>query len=73
MRNLEGKEISRRTIVNTMRQELDNCVDPKTNEVNCTQLAETAAQTHNLYGNAVTYPIHEEVFDIAIEVAEKYG
>lgn len=58
---------------NAMRQELDNCVDPKTNEVNCTLLAENVASELDLYVDHVSWTIPEEVFDLAVEVADKYG
>lgn len=73
MKNLEGKEISRDTILSAMRQNIDDCVDPATGEVNTTRLAENAANAFDLYEDNVHYVIPEEVFELAIDANDKYG
>lgn len=48
---------------------MNNHIDP-CNEVNCTSLAEEAADVFDLYEDHEDYVIPEEVFDWAVEVAD---
>lgn len=41
-------------------------------EVNCTTLAEAAANEHDLYEDDYTYTIPKWVYDMAVDVAEAY-
>lgn len=42
------------------------------NEVNCTRLAEDAAEEYNLYVDEVDFEIPEWVFDLASDTGTKY-
>jgi hypothetical protein len=44
-------------------------VDPVTDELNCTMLAEQAANMFDLYNNDMEFDIPEEVFEWASEVS----
>lgn len=62
-----------RKVRNYMRQDIDNCVDPQTNEVDCTKLAENAAQQFDLYLDDDAATIPDWVFDLAVDVNDTHG
>ena len=64
---------TQRKVRNYMRQDIDNCVESDTGEVNCTKLAENAAAQFNLYEDDATCTIPEWVFDMAVDVNDAYG
>lgn len=61
--------MSKETVKDWMRINMNNHIDP-CNEVNCTSLAEEAADVFDLYEDHEDYVIPEEVFDWAVEVAD---
>jgi len=54
-----------------MRELLEGHIDPKTDEVNTTALAEHACYELDAYGPAPKYKIPEDYFDWALEVDEE--
>jgi hypothetical protein len=63
---INDREANQRKVHSYMRQEIANCVESDTGEVNCTKLAENAAAQYNLYEDTTTYTIPEWVFDMAV-------
>lgn len=63
--------MSEQTVKAYMRTEIAEHVDPLTDEVNTTALAEDAAQHLDAYGPAPEYKIPEDYFDWALEVEEE--
>lgn len=49
---------------------VEDHTDAYTGEVNCTEMAEEAAMTFNLYGPEPEYEIPAWVYDYAVDVAE---
>lgn len=60
MKDWNRLEVKRWMVAN--RQEH---IDPKTNELNCTSLAESTAQEFDIYENDIDFPIPEELFEMA--------
>lgn len=58
-------------VLRYMREECHEHVDPRTGELNCTTLAEDAAQALDLYENNPEQQIPEEIFGMASEVNEE--
>lgn len=60
-------------IKGAVRVYLNNVVEDRTDtytgEVNCTEMAEEAAMTYNLYGPGPEYEIPEWVYEYAVDVA----
>lgn len=50
---------------------IDNFID-ECNEVDCTSMAENAAEEFDLYEDDVDYTIPEFVFDLAVNVSERW-
>ena len=55
-------------MVKNLEEYIDQC-----NEIDCTKLAEDAANEFNIYEDEINYEIPEWVFDLAVEVGEKYA
>jgi hypothetical protein len=65
----DGRSFATTTVRKTMRTFIEECRDSKTGEIDCTKLAEKAANALDIYvGN--NYDIPEEVFELAFELSE---
>jgi hypothetical protein len=60
------------TLLHNPSDEYRNPVDPRTGEVDCTGLAESAADEFDLY-EGDDYDIPDWVFDAAFRASEKYS
>jgi hypothetical protein len=63
----------RRAVERWMTQNLRHHIDRSTDEANTTSLAEAAADQFNVYEDNHQYKIPDEIFDLALNVAEKEG
>jgi hypothetical protein len=66
-------KFDKRKVEQWMRHNVRQYVDRKTDEANSTELAEAAASEFNIYENTRDYKIPEEIYDMALDVAEKEG
>jgi hypothetical protein len=55
-----------------MKSEVEHHVDRKTDEVNTTSLAESAANEFNIYENTRDYKIPDDLFDLAVDVGKDW-
>jgi len=55
-----------------MRRLADECRDRDTGEINCTKLAEETANALDLYESDDDCTIPEEVYDLAVDVAQEF-
>lgn len=60
----------REWMVKELRYWIRNYMD--TGEINCTLLAECCAEALNLYEDEIDFVIPEEIFDMAVDVEEKF-
>lgn len=66
-------QYDRRAVERWMAQNIRHHIDRSTDEANTTSLAEAAADHFNAYEDNHQYKIPDEIFDIALNVAEKEG